>query len=118
MPRRHSVLTPDPSSAHKFAVHDVALLLADLVRSRRMEDRAWLLEPFAPPAVCQSCEKAYRIAHTILAAAGGVEAWIAGFQEISARVSAPLAEVSGDDPTQRAGFWNVGRGYCQPNTIR
>lgn len=80
MDHRHSVLTPDPLSRHEPAPSDVALLLADLVRSRRIDDRAWLLEPFAPPAVCASCDHAYRIAHWILDQAGGVEAWLAAFE--------------------------------------
>ena len=80
MAHRHSVLTPDPLSKHEPAPSDVALLLADLVRARRIDDRAWLLEPFAPPAVCVACEQAYRIAHSILDQAGGVEAWLAAFE--------------------------------------
>lgn len=80
MGRRHSVLTPDPSSPHQPAPSDVALLLADLVCARRMGDRAWLLEPFAPPAVCGSCEQAYRMAHAIVEQAGGVDAWVAAFE--------------------------------------
>jgi hypothetical protein len=85
--RRHSVLTPDPSSKHQPAGNDAALLLADLIRSRRMGDRAWLLEPFAPPTVCASCDDAYRIAHYILDRAGGADAWIAAFEAKHGRLS-------------------------------
>jgi hypothetical protein len=74
------VLTPDCSSTPQAAVNDATLLLADLVRSRRMSDRAWLLDPFASPSVCDACDEAYRAAHYVLAEAGGVEEWLRRFE--------------------------------------
>lgn len=49
--RGHSVLRPDSTTPHQPAPNDAVLLLADLVAARRVGDRAWLLEPFAPPSI-------------------------------------------------------------------
>jgi len=78
--RRHSILTPDPSSKHKSSTNDTALLLADLVRAERLGDRAWLLEPFTSPSGCVACMTAYRAARDIIGEAGGATAWLAQFE--------------------------------------
>jgi hypothetical protein len=44
MANGHSVLAPDPRSDHMASPHDVALLLADLVRAVRLDERV-LLQP-------------------------------------------------------------------------
>ena len=82
--RRHGVLMPDPSSEHQAVANDAALLLADLVRSWRAGDRAWVLAPFASPSVCAVCDDAYRAANYIIAEAGGAAAWVASFEARSA----------------------------------
>jgi hypothetical protein len=66
----HTVLAPDPGSDHLASPHDIALLLADLVRAVRFDDRVWLLDPFASPSVCLACLAAYREAWDALGAAG------------------------------------------------
>jgi hypothetical protein len=76
----HTVLAPDPGSDHLASPHDIALLLADLVRAVRFDDRVWLLDPFASPSVCLACLAAYREAWDALGAAGGVMAWLAEFE--------------------------------------
>lgn len=80
MDRRHSILTPDPSSKHRSSTNDTALLLADLVRAERLGDRAWLLEPFTSPSVCGACMTAYCAAWDIIDEAGGAKAWLAQFE--------------------------------------
>lgn len=80
MDRRHSILTPDPSSKHRSSTNDTALLLADLVRAERLGDRAWLLEPFTSPSVCGACMIAYRAAWDIVGEAGGARAWLEQFE--------------------------------------
>jgi hypothetical protein len=77
----HTVLAPDPDSDHLgTSPHDVALLLADLVRAVRLDDRVILLEPPAPPWNCAACLAAYREAWKVLRATGGVTAWVAEFE--------------------------------------
>jgi len=68
-------------------VNDAALLLADLVRSRRFGERAWLTEPFAAPSVCTACAEAYRAAWFLVREAGGVEQWLHRYER-RARASA------------------------------
>jgi hypothetical protein len=77
--RGHSVLRPDPTTPHQPIQNDAVLLLADLVAARRVGERAWLLEPFAPPSVCPACAEAYRVANYVIAQYGGVEAWLESF---------------------------------------
>jgi hypothetical protein len=74
----HTVLTPDPTSQHRATRDDLALLLADLVRAVRLDDRALLLEP--PPSLCPSCRASYSAAWRIVGDAGGVRAWVAEFE--------------------------------------
>jgi hypothetical protein len=77
----HTVLAPDPGSDHlSTSPHDVALLLADLVRAVRLDDRVILLEPPAPAWSCLACLAAYREAWRILGDVGGVTAWLAEFE--------------------------------------
>jgi hypothetical protein len=57
---------------------DLALLLADLVRAVRLDNRALVLEP--PPLLCPSCRAAYSAAWQIVVDAGGVRAWVAQFE--------------------------------------
>jgi hypothetical protein len=80
MAHGHTVLTPDPTSQHVATPDDSALLLADLVRSVRLDDRVVLLEPLTPPWNCAACLAAYREAWNILRATGGVTAWVAEFE--------------------------------------
>jgi hypothetical protein len=75
----HNVLTPDPTSQHVATTNDSALLLADLVRAVRLDDRVLLFEPLAPPWGCAECLAAYREAWDALGAAGGVTAWLKQF---------------------------------------
>ena len=79
----HTVLAPDPTSQHMATRDDLALLLADLVRAVRLDDRALLLEP--PPSLCPSCRAAYSAAWQIVGDAGGVRAWVAEFERRRAR---------------------------------
>ena len=74
----HTVLAPDPTSQHMATRDDLAVLLADLVRAVRLDDRALLLEP--PPPLCPSCRAAYSAAWQIVGDAGGVRAWVAEFE--------------------------------------
>jgi hypothetical protein len=76
----HSVLRPDPTKPHQPAPNDAVLLLADLVAARRVGERAWLLEPFAPPSVCPACAEAYGAANYVIAQYGGAEAWLEWFE--------------------------------------
>jgi len=76
----HTVLAPDPRSDHLASPHDVALLLADLVRAMRCDERVLLLDPLAPPWGCVACAAAYQEASDALGAAGGVTAWLAEFE--------------------------------------
>ena len=78
--RGHSVLRPDPATPHEPAPNDTVLLLADLVAARRVGERAWLLEPFAPPSVCPACAEAYRVARFIIATHRGADAWLKSFE--------------------------------------
>jgi len=52
MAHGHTVLAPDPGSDRMASPHDVALLLADLVRAVRLDERVLLLDPLAPPWGC------------------------------------------------------------------
>ena len=81
MAHGHTVLAPDPGSNHLASPHDVALLLADLVRAVRLDDRVLLLDPLVPPGGCSACTAAYREAWGALGAAGGVTAWLAEFEQ-------------------------------------
>jgi hypothetical protein len=82
----HTVLAPDPTSQHMATPDDLALLLADLVRAVRLDDRALLLEP--PPSRCPSCRAAYSAAWQIVGDAGGVRAWVAEFERRRLMMSA------------------------------
>jgi hypothetical protein len=59
---------------------DVAMLLSDLVRSVRLDDRVLLLDPLVSPWGCSACAAAYREARGALGAAGGGTAWLAEFE--------------------------------------
>jgi len=76
----HTVLDPDPASQHVASPHDAALLLADLVRSVRLDDRVILLERLAEAWNCSACLAAYQEAWNALGAAGGLSAWLAEFE--------------------------------------
>ena len=76
----HSVLAPDPRSDHMPSPHDVALLLADLVRAVRLDARVLLLDPVSPPWGCMACTAAYGEAWDVLGAAGGVTQWLEQFE--------------------------------------
>ena len=76
----HNVLAPDPTSQHMATPDDVAMLLSDLVRSVRVDDRVLLLDPLASPLGCSVCAAAYQEAWGELGAAGGVTAWLAEFE--------------------------------------
>lgn len=76
----HSVLAPDPRSDHMASPHDVALLLADLVRAVRLDERVLLLDPVSPPWGCMVCTAAYGEAWDVLGAAGGVTQWLEQFE--------------------------------------
>jgi hypothetical protein len=80
MAHGHTVLAPDPGSEHMASPHDVALLLADLVRAVRLDERVLLLDPLAPPWGCSACMAAYGEAWDLLGAAGGVSCWLAQYE--------------------------------------
>jgi hypothetical protein len=88
MAHGHTVLAPDPGSEHLPSPHDVALLLADLVRAVRLDERVLLLDPLAPPWGCVACAAAYSSAWDIVGEAGGVTRWLAQY-EIRAPGAAP-----------------------------
>jgi hypothetical protein len=76
----HTVLAPDPGSDHLATPHDVALLLADLVRAVRLDERVLLLDPLAPPWGCVACAAAYSTAWGVVGSAGGMAAWLTQFE--------------------------------------
>jgi hypothetical protein len=76
----HTVLAPDPRSDHMASPHDVALLLADLVRAVRFAERVLLLDPLNPPWGCMACMAAYGEAWDVLGAAGGMTEWLTQFE--------------------------------------
>ena len=59
---------------------NVAMLLSDLVRAVRLDERVRLLDPLAPPWGCVVCAAAYSSAWDVVSAAGGGRTWIAEFE--------------------------------------
>ena len=71
----HVVTLPERSPHRALKMGDSIFLLMDALTSVRLGARVAIIEPFAPPSVCDQCKEAYAEARRAVEEAGGLASW-------------------------------------------